>query len=183
MAGIHPGRDDHHFFGIRLVKPLELGQFCLGSSDNPVGFRQYFSLPVHPVIAFCFFLGLAVRTRLGTIFHGLIEKEVLERIPGYSTTWIGNLEENSKLALVRPFDNNTLVTGFITDKNDDETYTVFVPTGPNPTSGSIFHIEKDRVYFVGVPVDAGMKSVTSCGAGSCDIIKKYKKKSKKAAAV
>ena len=60
------------------------------------------------------------------------------------------------------------MTGFITD-DQGEIITVFVPTGPNPTSGNIYHLQKDRVLKTGAPVDNGMKTIISCGAGSTEI--------------
>ena len=60
------------------------------------------------------------------------------------------------------------MTGFITD-DQGEIITVFVPTGPNPTSGNIYHLAKDKVLKTGAPVDNGMKTIISCGAGSTEI--------------
>jgi uncharacterized membrane protein len=127
------------------------------------------------IIAVCFLLGIVVRTRVGHVFHNIVEKELLERVPGYSTTWQRNLEKESRLAMVKPFENNTLMTGFVTDSHKDDTYTVFIPTGPNPTSGLIYHLEKDRVFFIDTSVHKGMDSVLHCGEGSKKLIKKYKK--------
>ena len=61
-----------------------------------------------------------------------------------------------------------LMTGFITD-NQGEIITVFVPTGPNPTSGNIYHLPKAKVLKTGASVDNGMKSIISCGAGSAEV--------------
>jgi uncharacterized membrane protein len=66
------------------------------------------------------------------------------------------------------------MTGFITD-NLGELITVFVPTGPNPTSGNIYHIPKEKVFKTDSSVEAGMKSIISCGAGSSEIFKTIKK--------
>ncbi len=58
------------------------------------------------------------------------------------------------------------MTGFITDEHPDGSCSVFVPTGPNPTSGNIFHLPPSSVYRIEVPVDEAMKSIIACGAGS-----------------
>jgi uncharacterized membrane protein len=47
---------------------------------------------------------------------------------------------------------------------------VFVPTGPNPTSGNIYHLPGDRVRSVDVPVDQAMRAIISCGAGSTAMV-------------
>ena len=64
--------------------------------------------------------------------------------------------------------SGTLMTGFITDTHG-EFYTVFVPTGPNPTSGNIYHVHQSKLTRTNTPVDTGMKTIISCGAGSNEI--------------
>ena len=63
------------------------------------------------------------------------------------------------------FNTGTLMTGFITD-DQGEIITVFVPTGPNPTSGNIYHMQKDQGNENRCNCGCGMKSIISCGAGS-----------------
>lgn len=59
--------------------------------------------------------------------------------------------------------------GFITSKEkilheiEDEYWTVFVPTVPNPTSGFVLLIHKDRIKILPITVEAGMKIVLSFG--------------------
>jgi uncharacterized membrane protein len=54
--------------------------------------------------------------------------------------------------------------------------TVFVPTGPNPTSGLIYHVPKDRVTKTDAAVDLAMKTIISCGAGSAGVFELVTKK-------
>jgi uncharacterized membrane protein len=77
------------------------------------------------------------------------------------------------VALAQIFGNSTLVTCFVTDSHDDGSFTVFVPTGPNPTSGLIYHLEGQYVHPVKVPVQDAMRSVISCGAGSGKLLQQY----------
>ena len=76
----------------------------------------------------------------------------------------------SSVALVQAFGNETLMTAFITDTHADGRQTVFLPTGPNPTSGLIFHIPEKYVHPVGVSVEETMRSVIGCGAGSANLL-------------
>ena len=76
----------------------------------------------------------------------------------------------SKVALVQLFENQTKATAFVTDEHPDGSFTVFVPTGPNPTSGQIFHLQGQYVHPVDVRVDDAMRSIISCGAGSTKLI-------------
>ena len=76
---------------------------------------------------------------------------------------------------MRPFGNDTMMTGFVTDRNPDSPFTtVFVPTGPNPTSGNIYHIRNEFVSDLDVKIDIGMKTVIGCGAGSKPLLKNIK---------
>ena len=68
------------------------------------------------------------------------------------------------------------VTVFVTDTHADGSYTVFMPTGPNPTSGNIYHLQAENVYPVDVPVEDAMRSIISCGAGSSALVNKFNEK-------
>ncbi len=81
----------------------------------------------------------------------------------------------SSVALVQIFQNETKVTAFITDRHNDGTVTVFVPTGPNPTSGFIYHLNEQYVHPVETSVEDAMRSVISCGAGSGQLIQGLRK--------
>jgi uncharacterized membrane protein len=132
------------------------------------------------ILLFCFVVGLAVKTRIGRFIHVNLENRILQIAPGYPTLksivmqFIGKKKSPfSSVALVRPFENETLMTAFITDAHDDDWYTVFVPTGPNPTTGFIFHLKGQYVQAVPVTVEEALRSVISCGAGSTHLIQRF----------
>jgi uncharacterized membrane protein len=134
------------------------------------------------IILGCFLMGLFVRTRLGQMIYMGFENSVLSRAPGYKMVketvnqFLGKKESPfASVALVQIFENDTKVTAFITDRHDDGTITVFVPTGPNPTSGFIYHLDGKYVHPVNVSVEDAMRSVISCGAGSEKLIKDLQK--------
>ena len=137
-------------------------------------------LVVLVLVCTCFLIGAVVRTRLGTWLYHLIETNLLRRTPGYSmiketvAQFLGNKQSPfSSVALARIFGNDTLVSVFITDTHADGSYTVFMPTGPNPTSGNIYHLQAENVYPVDVSVEDAMRSIISCGAGSSTLIAKF----------
>ena len=125
------------------------------------------------IVIFCLLLGVLVKTKKGKFFHDIIETKILYRLPGYSFIQKTGLQlfgrkksPFSGVALVNIFENSTLVTSFITDEHKDGSKTVFVPTGPNPTSGMIYHVKKEYVHIVDVSVEDAMRSIISCGDGS-----------------
>ncbi len=130
------------------------------------------------IVAGCFLVGLFVRTRIGRWIYEGLENSLLSKAPGYKMVketvnqFLGKKESPfSSVALAQIFENDTMVTAFITDKHDDGTITVFVPTGPNPTSGFIYHLDQQYVHPVDVSVEDAMRSVISCGAGSDALVK------------
>ena len=136
-------------------------------------------LAVALLIVVCFSVGVLVRTRLGKWLYSVLESNVFLKVPGYSLIketvyqFLGKKKSPfSSVALVQIFDNETLLSAFITDEHADGTCTVFVPTGPNPTSGNIYHLPKDRVHPVDVSIEDAMRSIISCGAGSSIFIAK-----------
>ncbi len=130
------------------------------------------------IVLGCFIVGLFVKTRIGRWIYEALENSLLSKTPGYKmiketvNQFIGKKESPfSSVALVQIFQNETKVTAFITDRHDDGTITVFVPTGPNPTSGFIYHLNEQYVHPVDTSVEDAMRSVISCGAGSDALIK------------
>jgi uncharacterized membrane protein len=130
------------------------------------------------IVLACFAVGIFVRTKVGTYLYHNIENRILRAAPGYSLiketvmSFLGSKRTPfSKVALVQIFAQGTLVSAFITDEHDDGSYTVFVPTAPNPTSGYVIHVQGQYVYPIDVPVEDAMRSIISCGAGSKSIIR------------
>ncbi len=127
------------------------------------------------ILAVFFFTGLIIKTRTGRFLNKVLEEKYLMRIPGYKIARETVMQFTGKnksffkqVVLVDIFNSGTLMTGFITD-DQGEIITVFVPTGPNPTSGNIYHIMREKITFTSAQVDAGMKTIISCGAGSNEI--------------
>ncbi|MBC8207519.1 MAG: DUF502 domain-containing protein [Kiritimatiellales bacterium] len=129
------------------------------------------------IVLGCFLLGLFVRTRMGLMLYSAFENSFLSKAPGYKMIkeTVNHLLGRkptpfSSVALVQVYGNDTLMTAFITDRHDNGMVTVFIPTGPNPTSGFIYHLQQQYVHPVAVSVEDAMRSVFSCGAGSDKLI-------------
>ncbi len=135
------------------------------------------------IIAICFIVGVAVKTRTGVFFHNVIETRLLERIPGYSLVkdtvkYFGGGQETpfTTVALVRLFAGETLQTAFVTDSHSDGSYTVYVPQAPTLAQGDVYHVRAKDIFVIDVSVEDGIKSVVGCGAGSQRLIKKHREK-------
>jgi uncharacterized membrane protein len=138
---------------------------------NPYIKLALYVLTFTAILVFFFMIGIIVRSRWFA-FLNKAEDRYLLKIPGYRLAketvqqFFGkNRSFFREVVLVDIFNTGVLMTGFITD-DQGEIITVFVPTGPNPTSGNIYHMPRDRVLKTKATVDTGMKSIISCGAGS-----------------
>jgi len=131
------------------------------------------------ILLLFFIVGLIVQTRLGKFGVHVIEERLLKRIPLYRIIkeTVIQLFGGEKLifksvALIRPFENSTMITAFITDESLNGYTTVFVPSAPAPTGGYIYHVKNEFVIRVDYPIEQAMKTVLSLGAGSREMINK-----------
>jgi uncharacterized membrane protein len=160
----------------RSLTPL-VNTILQDPDPNPYVKFAIYLLTFSAVLLFFFIIGLIVRTRFA-LFMDRAEDKYLLKVPGYKLAketvkqFFGkNRSFFKEVVLVDIFKTGSLMTGFITD-NQGEVISVFVPTGPNPTSGNIYHLQKDQVIRTTASVDVGMKTIISCGAGSAEIFAK-----------
>lgn len=131
------------------------------------------------ITAFCFLIGLVVKTQFGTAIFNWVEENTIARLPFYTgiketvQQFIGNEKTPfSRVVLVEPFAKGAKMIGFVTDENEEEgIYTVFAPTAPNPTNGYVFIVPKEQIEFLDVKSEQAMKNIVSLGAGTADIAK------------
>lgn len=164
-----------------IIRPLTTMVFA--KSNIQVVFADAIVMAI--ILFACFFVGVAIRTRLGIFIQESLEDYILKFAPGYSIIketvmqFLGKKKfPFSPVVLVRAFENDTLMTGFVTDEHPGGLCTVFVPTGPNVTTGFVFHLSRDNVYPVNVSADQAIRSVISCGVGSGKLLKAYSESEK-----
>lgn len=131
------------------------------------------------IVLVCYFVGLVIRTRVGEYFSALFGRYLFRKLPGYRlvketiSQFIRTDKASpfSKVAVVKFYGEDIGSTAFVTAEHDNGYVTVFVPTGPNPTSGLMFHVPAERVVVLpDVPVDVAMRSVIGCGVGAQPIV-------------
>jgi len=131
------------------------------------------------ILMVCFAIGTLVSTGIGKWLHNHFDKYLVRLAPGYRIVKeivvqvFGSSDDSpfgkGEVVRVKLFGENceTTVTALVTSKHPDGTVTIFMPTGPNPTSGNIYHIPEKLVeYFPEASVEKMMKSIIACGAGS-----------------
>ncbi len=127
------------------------------------------------LLLLCFVVGAFVRTRIGSWSLERLEGKILNQIPGYaiiSNMLRGFAEKRTAYpaAMVRLYGPGTAVLGFIMEENENGSLTVFVPSAPALTVGSLHVVDRERVTIL----EAGGMDVTNCisqwGIGSQKIL-------------
>jgi len=159
-----------------IIQPLNSFLLKYLSLPEIVGDLIVFSA----ILFFCFFVGLVEKTKLGQYSYSFFEKKFFKKMPGYNIIketilqFLGNKKSPfSSVCTVRLFENSTEVIAFVVDEDAEETsgqVTIFMPTGPNPTSGNIYLVKSDLVTKRNWSVEATMKTIISCGAGAGTLI-------------
>ena len=187
--------------GLTILLPISIIVFCFKWIYQTVTeliapftsvFINAFGLPkfvadwlsVLAVLVLCFLVGTLVATRLGSWAWQQWEEHVMTRLPGYTTVRevIAQLMGSSadspfsrgEVARVWLYGRETdvSVTALVTSRHADGHVTVFVPTGPNPTSGFIYHLDASLVELhPEIGVESMMKTVVSCGAGTAALFR------------
>ena len=178
------------FRGLLAVVPLALSFFSLkilytaidkrvmGMAEQIIGFT-FPGLGVLLLLVILYVLGLVASNVIGRQIFGLAER-IANRIPLVKTTYqIGRqLAVTFSLPEKQAFKRAVLVeylkpgmwtigfvTGTIIDKNNnDETFLkVFVPTPPNPASGTVVVVKESQTRDPGWSIEEALKSVISAG--------------------
>jgi len=127
------------------------------------------------LIAACFVCGVAVRTGPGLRAKHAIERNVLEKIPGYALIRglagkIAGDEGEQTFTVVLAEIEDALVPAFLVEDCDDEHCAIFVPSVPTPAAGAIYIIAKSRVHVVDVPFTRAVSVISKWGAGSAELL-------------
>jgi uncharacterized membrane protein len=133
------------------------------------------ALSILLVLAICFLIGLAVRSRAGRAVQERLERTFFERIPGYALLRSltqraagDNREKVWKPALAEI--EEALVPAFIIEEFEDGRYTVFVPSIPTPLAGAVYILERKRVHPLDVPFTQALKVVSRWGSGAKELV-------------
>ena len=159
-------------FFVGLLAPFK-SLFGLDGSDG----QFFINLLAFLIVILSFFLiGLFVDTKQGKGLFLRIEQEFFMQLPMYASIkeTVQQFTCRSKMPFrqvvsVNVFNNSTRMIGFITDEMDHDFFAVFVPTGPNPTNGFIFCVNKSQLEFLDVKPDAAMRMIIGVGTGASNL--------------
>jgi uncharacterized membrane protein len=141
----------------------------------PVGVWFPELVAVGVLLGACFLAGLAVRTAVGRYAREVVERRLLDRVPGYTTlrSMSEQLADMNRESGFRPAlaeIEGGLAPALIVEDHPDGRYTVFVPSAPTPVGGSIYIFPGEKVHPVNVPLVVLLKCVSRYGAGSHELL-------------
>jgi uncharacterized membrane protein len=127
------------------------------------------------LLLICFAAGLVAKTKAAQNSVSWIEDSILGLVPGYKfiksmgKTVTGLEEQEMNIVLARVDDGWQL--SFLIEQIDDNMYTVFVPDAPHPWSGSVYHMEKDKIIWTNITKRQALNCLRQLGMGSVNILK------------
>lgn len=141
------------------------------------------ALVIGIIVLLCFLAGYLVSTRAGNWAWGGIDGWLAAKLPGYralkdlvaQVLGQGGGALRGEVCLVRAFgaDTDILMIGLVTARHADGYLTVFVPFGPVPTAGFIYHVAPELVEMrPDIRVDAVMKPLFAAGIGSAEVLRR-----------
>ncbi len=123
----------------------------------------------------CFMAGLFTKTTKASQFIKLIEDKILSKIPGYSLlkgmseSAVGLESEYLKEVVLVNIEEVWQI-GFLMDKIDEELSAVFIPGAPNPMSGDVVFVKKERLKILDIPELSAMKIYKKLGLDAREIL-------------
>lgn len=160
-------------FVFKIVAPLSF----LLDNGGPVPDWVINFISISILLMFFFLFGLMVKSSVGKGYFTSFEKKYLTKIPLYNLVHktvyqFAGLEKLpfSQVVLIDPFKTGTLMTGFVTSQINENLYTIFVPTAPNPMNGNIYHVPKDSIQFLPVSPQDAMRTIMGMGTGSACLL-------------
>jgi len=161
-------------FLYRLSKPITARL----PFDNVGGVGVNTLMSIILLLLVCFLAGIFMRTKLAKMMIQWLEDRVLVYVPGYSylrarsTDWFSKEKTNNwKPASIFVDDNEVIC--FVIDETEDYC-SIFLPSAPTPSSGSICVRKKSNVTFLPINVSEAVSMIRQFGKGASLSIEKVK---------
>jgi uncharacterized membrane protein len=130
------------------------------------------------LLLICFLAGIFMRTKFAKKIVQWLEDRVLVFVPGYSyirarsTDWFSQEKTHTWKPATIFVDDNEVIC-FVIDELGDYC-SIFLPSAPTPTSGSICVREKSKVTFLPISVSEAVSMIRQFGKGASSSIDKVK---------
>lgn len=154
----------------KLVEILEKLAVSL-NLDSALGAGVAVVIAFLLLLLVCLTIGAMVRTKIGALSFEKLENAVLQHLPGYEL--IGNVlkgfakDKNAYPAvMVCLHGPGSAVFGLLMEEHENGVLTVFLPSAPALTVGSLHVVERDRVTFLDADTVEVVNCISQWGIGS-----------------
>ena len=147
-----------------------------GQGSEAAQFPVVFAIAIVVLVSFA--LGLTMISRRGQAVGGWIERTLLFRMPGYAAVRaiVGGLANAEREGVVRPA---LMALGeggecfvAVTEDHGDGRLTIFIPGSPNPGSGSVQIVPKEKVRLLNVRITDIGTALQQWGVGAQKVLAK-----------
>jgi len=127
------------------------------------------------LIVICFFGGLISKGKIATQLRVWAEENILSMIPGYTLikgmteTAAGKETENLKEVVLVDIEE-VWQLGFLMEVIDDDLAVVYIPGAPNPASGDVVFVKRDRLKILDIPGLSALKISKKLGLNAKAIL-------------
>ena len=126
------------------------------------------------LVGAAFGAGVIARTEIGRRFGEEAEGWILRWMPGYTLFKSMSQEQvgasTSNIQVVLATLDDAWLLAFVMERHPNGMLTVFVPSAPTPTSGTVYFMTEAQVRRIDVPVASVMKSLQQLGVGSASLM-------------
>lgn len=125
----------------------------------------------------CFLAGLVARSALGGKVTEAVEAKIYTLFPRYAfvksmtMSITGSEDESTLKPVLAKFDDLSQIA-FEVDRHEDDLVTVYLPGSPDPWSGSLVHLTKDRIEALDTDFAAVIKGLRTVGKGLSEPVRK-----------
>ena len=154
----------------KLVEVLEKIAVNL-NLESTLGAGAAVAIALLFLLLVCLGIGTVVRTKIGSWSFEKLESVILQRLPGYDL--IGNIlkgfakdEDAYPAVMVRLHGPGSAVFGLVMEEHESGVMTVFVPSAPALTVGSLHVVDRDRVTFLEATTVDVANCISQWGIGS-----------------
>ncbi|HEX7878540.1 MAG TPA: DUF502 domain-containing protein [Candidatus Eisenbacteria bacterium] len=130
------------------------------------------------VAAILVLVGFIARRRVGRAIGAWLERRILNKLPFYThlrglTTTLASTDHDHSLRTARiEVDIPGLEQlGVIMEYHEDGSATVFLPSAPNPSSGTVVIVARERIRELTIPVRSVVGCMGRYGHGTAAVLK------------
>jgi uncharacterized membrane protein len=122
-----------------------------------------------------FFAGLLAQTAFASRISQTMEQLILRKMPGYTlfksvAEGAAGAGDRSQLKVALANIDDAWLISFIVEEHPDGLMTVFIPSAPTPTAGSIYFLTEKQVRRLDASVSSAITCIMQLGVGSRKLI-------------